>query len=201
MRVDFENGLLSVKAESATQQQILEEINRKTGGKLVVEKDAGTRSVSLSFQKLPLLQGVKRVLPNASHVVLYDRSGAVEAIFIVADGKAAANVSKGSAIGKTAPRAGERQEILANVPEPPAGPEPAVPGVQPRRPEPKGEGEAPERPVEALAPETQIPKMPLSGAEISTPEGASPMAPVIIQPPSVPGMPGMPAARNKNIEK
>jgi hypothetical protein len=197
-RVEYRDGLLSLKAEAATQQQILEEINRKSGGKLVIEKDAGSRPVSIAFQNVPLLQGVKRIVPHSNHVVLYDRTGAVEAIFILSDGKAAA-VSKGAMVGGLAPRAGERQEILANVPEPSAGQEPVAPGpgFRPRPPETRGEGEAPAMPAATPMAEGQVPPMPNIAAE-TPPPGGPPPVPMAQPPASSPGTPGLPVLRPPN---
>jgi hypothetical protein len=64
--------LISVDAQNEPLGQVLEKITRDTSYTFIVEEQWRSHPVRIAFQNLPLDDGLKRILVNLNHVIVYE---------------------------------------------------------------------------------------------------------------------------------
>jgi hypothetical protein len=73
LNVTYDQGLLSVSLEKAELDEVLEIIGERTGISIQSPEDLN-KSITISFEKLPLEEGLYRILRDIDHVLIFSPS-------------------------------------------------------------------------------------------------------------------------------
>ena len=98
--VAYSQGFLSVSAENADLQKVLAIVAEKTGVLVNVPKDLG-KSITIQFDRVPLEEGLHRILRDMSYALVFspsdekDGAGIVSGVFVLS------GETKGSRTSKT----------------------------------------------------------------------------------------------------
>jgi hypothetical protein len=71
-RVDPAEPLISIEAQNEPLGQVLDQITRDTAYTFIVDEQWRTYPVRTAFQDLSLNDGLKRILSNLNHVIVYE---------------------------------------------------------------------------------------------------------------------------------
>ena len=71
-RVDPAEPLISIEAQNEPLGQVLDQITRDTAYTFIVDEQWRTYPVRTAFQDLTLNDGLKRILSNLNHVIVYE---------------------------------------------------------------------------------------------------------------------------------
>ena len=93
-QIEFLHDKLSVNLKDSALGPILSVIGEKTGIEFFLNKDEYDRTVSVSFQSLPVDRALKRVLSGISHACFFNADGQIQKVIIVGEGKGSVAVSK-----------------------------------------------------------------------------------------------------------
>ncbi len=73
LNVTYDQGLLSVSLEKAELDEVLEIIGERTGISIQSPEDLN-KSITISFERLPLEEGLYRILRDINHVLIFSPS-------------------------------------------------------------------------------------------------------------------------------
>ncbi len=91
--VKVEDDHISIQAKGITLGKLLKEIEKKGGVEFKLKKSLLEKKVSVSFRKLPLSEGLKKILYPLNYAFIHGLDGKISKVFIVDQGKASASVS------------------------------------------------------------------------------------------------------------
>jgi|GEM_PF-3496521 len=108
-RVDPTEQLISIEAQNEPLGQVLDQITRDTAYTFIVDEQWRTYPVRTAFQDLSLNDGLKRILSNLNHVIVYESA---DEIRITIYGQATPRTGGGSS-----PRSYEPSVVPIQPPE------------------------------------------------------------------------------------
>ncbi len=83
VRVDYDGKLLSVHAGGVALGQLLLMVEKRTGVQFSYDRLSAEKIVYADFENNSLVDGIKRILSQLNHAMLYDESGHVRTVLVL----------------------------------------------------------------------------------------------------------------------
>jgi len=87
-RVQVHKDRLTVHVKGMVLEDLFETLAEATGIQFIVDEELARTAVSLDFEGLPLLDGIKKILSPLNHAMIEDDSGKLSRVFVFGQGKA-----------------------------------------------------------------------------------------------------------------
>jgi len=82
-QIKFLDNKLSVNIENVSLGSVISEIHAKTGIEFLLNEEEAGRTVSVSFQPLPLEKALKRILSHTNHSIIFTAKSDIRKVIIV----------------------------------------------------------------------------------------------------------------------
>jgi hypothetical protein len=117
LRVEWNQGQLSVSAEGVTLGRLLGEIREQTGVAFALSGDDAGKTVSAQFRELPLTEGIRKVLGSLPHSMIFDAQGRLSRVLILGGTGSATGdpVEKGPGKARSTPASEKPEEVSASA--------------------------------------------------------------------------------------
>jgi len=81
--VDFQGQIMSAELQGVSLRLILERLEREKGIWFKGDQSALEESISVRFDNIPLHEGLRRILSNINHVLVFDQERGLVGLFIL----------------------------------------------------------------------------------------------------------------------
>ena len=85
-RVQVDPNHITVDVAAMALEDILEVVANATGVQFIIDQELASKQITMEFNRLPLSEGVKKILSSLNHATLEDDSGKLRKVFIFGDG-------------------------------------------------------------------------------------------------------------------
>ena len=99
---------LTIDVEEERLSELLAELGKKSSVQFLLRGEIGEQQISLQFERLPLLEGIKKILQSFNYLIVYDPSGRLEKVVISGAGSSTSGRG-GVTIQANSSSAGENQ--------------------------------------------------------------------------------------------
>ena len=87
--VSFKNGLLSVNLKDNSLLEVARDIEKQSGVWFRGDETLFQEKISVSFNELPLEEGLKRILTNLNYSLMFDAKNKIAGVMVMGEGKPA----------------------------------------------------------------------------------------------------------------
>jgi hypothetical protein len=85
-RVQVDQNQITVHVDGIALEDILETVANSTGVQFIVDQELAKKRITLEFDRLPLADGIKKILFSVNHAILEDDSGKLWKVFVFGQG-------------------------------------------------------------------------------------------------------------------
>ncbi len=81
--VKIEDNRISVQTQEITLGELLKAIERRTGIVFVLQKPLLEKEISVNFEELSLLEGIKKIIYPLNYSIIYNQGGKIRKVFVI----------------------------------------------------------------------------------------------------------------------
>ena len=81
--VKIEDNRISVQTQEITLGELLKAIERRTGIVFVLQKPLLVKEISVNFEELSLLEGIKKIIYPLNYSIIYNQGGKIRKVFVI----------------------------------------------------------------------------------------------------------------------
>jgi len=85
-RVQVDQNHITVDVAAMSLEDILEVVANATGVQFIVDRELAGKRITMEFERLPLSDGIKKILFSVNHATLEDDSGRLHKVFVFGSG-------------------------------------------------------------------------------------------------------------------
>jgi len=85
-RVQVDQNQITVDVAAMSLEDILEVVANATGVQFIVDRELAGKRITMEFDRLPLSDGIKKILFSVNHATLEDDSGRLHKVFVFGSG-------------------------------------------------------------------------------------------------------------------
>lgn len=116
--MEFKGKVMSAELEGVSLRLVLEKLGKEKGIWFRGDESVLDEEVSIRFMDLPLHEGLRRILSNINHVLVFDEGKGLVGLFIIGKKNTASRTSRDAAIvtGKSLPSRPAKEDTASEDP-------------------------------------------------------------------------------------